>query len=54
MCPNCHPPSAPACKECLKAGLGVVEVVSGNDLEAEEGKTSPVDGEAEALEGGSA
>ena len=54
VCLNCHPTSASACKDCLKAGLGVVAAVSGNDLEAEEGKTSPVEGEAEALEGGSA
>ena len=54
VCLNCHPTSAPACKDCLKAGLVVVEAVFGNALEAEEGKTSPVDGEAEALEGGSA
>ena len=54
MCPNCHPLSAPACKECLKAGLGVVEAVSGHGLEAEEGKTSNVDDDAEAQEGGAA
>ena len=54
VCHNCHPPSTSACKDCLKAGLGVVEAVSGHGLEAEEGKTSNVDGDAEVLEGGAA